>query len=827
MRWQFPRPRKLLLPASCVAALLVGYGARADEKAAPPAAAPPAPPDAPRSVTPDPALRLAQAEAGQPVQPTQPTQPTVPTAAPTAGATGAAPVRGLFGATGPSTTAEAPQAAPSAAQTSLQAAPSVDTVGGAQATVRQTADVGDLLVKSPNATGVEAQSRSPVVSDTRIRGYRVGQFLTVADGGLWFPARLDLDTVLSKFDSHLINNVVVIKGPYSVRYGPGFGVIDITTLGAPRYENGWEVHGSTAAAYKTNGDQFRARQSFWGGEQTWGFRVGYDLMLGTSNYDAGNGQDEPSRYGQRALDVALGFDLSCDSRLDLRFMHVNQQPVELPALLADINKLISDGYTARYVLENQPLFDRLTVDAWYNYTRFGADNLRPSKRVQIPLLNNFFNNPAFPPVPLFLQTEGDTISRGFREVMTWGKDKEPQLSFGVDLSYLSHYINEFDTFTLTLGDFTFSRLQLFPEPRDHQVDPGLFLDASLPLTNSLLLRAGARTDFVSAQIERFPPNGAFNFNQAQYLQIVGQGALTTRHFDLWSAFATGEYKLNDHWTALGGYGFGQRPPFVTELYAFKTFLGVIQNGFNYVLGNADLSAEQAHQLDISLRADYERFRLSLNGFYAWIHNYITYELVDPQGKLIAGGAFGSTPLRGLRYLNTDLATLSGAEAYCEWDVLDWLTPFGTLSYVEGRDYTRNGRDASTLPPPLLPLTPASPRGGVFGPAQEPLPQIPPIESRLGFRVHQAGKSPRWAVEISARVVGPQDRVAETLTEVATPGFTTYDLRTYWQVNKGLLLTAGVENFTDKTYREHLDLRTPGLGFLQPGINFYFGAKMDY
>jgi outer membrane receptor protein involved in Fe transport len=63
--------------------------------------------------------------------------------------------------------------------------------------------------------------------------------------------------------------------------------------------------------------------------------------------------------------------------------------------------------------------------------------------------------------------------------------------------------------------------------------------------------------------------------------------------------------------------------------------------------------------------------------------------------------------------------------------------------------------------------------------------------------------------------------------VATPGFTTYDLRAYWQVNKGLLLTAGVENFTNKTYLEHLDLRTPGLGFLQPGINFYFGAKMDY
>jgi outer membrane receptor protein involved in Fe transport len=159
--------------------------------------------------------------------------------------------------------------------------------------------------------------------------------------------------------------------------------------------------------------------------------------------------------------------------------------------------------------------------------------------------------------------------------------------------------------------------------------------------------------------------------------------------------------------------------------------------------------------------------------------------------------------------------------------------------VEGRDLGRNARDDSTIallvpnpanpggPPVVRVLSPTSPRGGQVGPTAEPLPQIPPLESRIGFRVHQPGKAPRWAVEISARIVAAQDRVAESLAEVATPGFTVYDLRGYWQVNKDFLLTAGVENFTDKTYLEHLDLRTPGLPFFQPGINFYFGAKLNY
>jgi outer membrane receptor protein involved in Fe transport len=38
--------------------------------------------------------------------------------------------------------------------------------------------------------------------------------------------------------------------------------------------------------------------------------------------------------------------------------------------------------------------------------------------------------------------------------------------------------------------------------------------------------------------------------------------------------------------------------------------------------------------------------------------------------------------------------------------------------------------------------------------------------------------------------------------------------------------AGVENFTDKQYHEHLDLRT-GRGVFQPGVSFYFGIELNY
>jgi outer membrane receptor protein involved in Fe transport len=79
-------------------------------------------------------------------------------------------------------------------------------------------------------------------------------------------------------------------------------------------------------------------------------------------------------------------------------------------------------------------------------------------------------------------------------------------------------------------------------------------------------------------------------------------------------------------------------------------------------------------------------------------------------------------------------------------------------------------------------------------------------------------------------VDDQDRVALSLLESPTAGFTIFDLRSYWRPRRGVLLVAGVENLFDKTYREHLDFRSDdprSLPTLQPGANFYVGGELTY
>ena len=185
-----------------------------------------------------------------------------------------------------------------------------------------------------------------------------------------------------------------------------------------------------------------------------------------------------------------------------------------------------------------------------------------------------------------------------------------------------------------------------------------------------------------------------------------------------------------------------------------------------------------------------------------------------------------------------MATLGGADFLCEYDATEQLTPFATLQYVRGTDRTRNGNFATLEAVQGAPAqrVPGVSRGffsGIMGGAQEALPGIAPLESRVGIRYHNRQDERPWTIEFSARIVDDQSRVATSLGERPTGGFTTFDLRGFWQVRERFSLIGGVENLFDRNYREHLDFRSRpggfnnGLTMLQPGISFYLGSVLDY
>ena len=697
-----------------------------------------------------------------------------------------------------------------------------DVISGSEAKIRASTDAGSLLGKSPTALGVGVQKRNPIVTDTRVRGSRVGQLL--ASGSYWVPARMDLDTMLSKIDSRIIDEMIVIKGPYSSRHGPGLNFVDVTLLPSPRFANGYESHGRSSLDYKTNGKQWYGRQTALAGSDNWGMRVGYGHRTG-NDYSTGDGDLVASSYKSRDVDVALGFDLPEDRHVEFSYLRLDQTDVEYPGQVFDMDYLVTDAFELKVVDENAGF--RMELDSWFNRTRFQGNSQGGRQLQQFEIFDLF---------KLSSVTDVDSTSTGFSLAGTWGDQIGPHLTFGLDTRYVKQELNELTTVGIVPGTPTVNS----PIPRSHSANPGIFAEFDVAVHTRFHITWGARLDWVATDIiDDQSKLGAVGFPEQPIQETYGTNNFD-RDFLLWSAFVTGHYELNRLWTLSGGFGHAERPPTLTELYAAGPFLFVLQNGVNGVIGDPTLNAERSWQIDIGLDYDDGRIRAGANGFYSWINDYITFENVqtlrlDPNGIPDPDENIDQI---ALIFINTQLATLSGFETYTEYDWNKWATTFATLRYVEGRDHNRNGefatRTRDSNPPTTATTTkiPGQPRGslgsGTSGGSKESLPSIIPLESRIGLRIHDPNDETRWAVEFSARIVDNQDRVARSLEEKETAGFTVYDLRSYWRARDGWLLVFGVENLTDKQYREHLNfIADNGFAVFQPGISFNFGSELTY
>jgi outer membrane receptor protein involved in Fe transport len=738
----------------------------------------------------------------------------------------------------------------------------ISPAGGAAAA--NAADVGNLLQRSDQAQGVEVQQRNSVIVDPRIRGYRTGQYLTTADGAAFFPARLDLDTPVSKFDPGSIRDVRVIRGPYTSLLGPALSFLDIATADTPRATNGCgiEYHGRTALGYQTNGQQWNALQGVSAAGENWGFRGSYNWLNGV-NYHDGFGDSIPAHYTVNNINYAFGFDLTDRSSLEFKGLRVRQSNVELPGLYFDTRQADTEAYDLRYRVKDLGVFNEVSFNLWYNTTVGRGDTLNQPKQLFVDTLLQQSFQDVRPGVPFSFHDQSTTRfgerSIGYRLAGVWGNNKdELTVTAGTDLNVFGQGLIENINFTqlgvpgsvnlmtnqpLNSGvGPTFNQDQSIPNSQS--VDPGLFIEAMLPLDKRLKLRSGGRLDWVrtsadprliSGNINLFgapgqtpglvvPSTNPFVIDPIQYSTNPALGQSLSRDFTLFNGFATAEYLVTDTTTLFLNYGHGERAPTLTELYAAGPFIGVLQQGTSRLIGDPNLKKESLNQIDAGLRADYDWIKIGITGFYAFINNYITYDA----NKLSNNG------LTQIVYTNTDLATLAGTEAFVTVNLTDWLSPFATLSYVQGVDQTHAD---TRRPADLFSSRRDDPATRTFAAQTEALPQIPPMEARAGFRIHQACKDPKWQIELMARMVAGQNNVATSLGELPTPGFTTYNIRGYWQVTRAWMLTAGVENIGDILYREHLDPISSTLlhanvnplvaPLYRPGINYFFSSQLTY
>ncbi|WP_434518431.1 TonB-dependent copper receptor [Pseudomonas sp. NFX1] len=239
-----------------------------------------------------------------------------------------------------------------------------------------------------------------------------------------------------------------------------------------------------------------------------------------------------------------------------------------------------------------------------------------------------------------------------------------------------------------------------------------------------------------------------------------------------------------------GLGHAQRFPDYWELFSPKQAPAGAANAFD------GIKPEKTTQLDFGIQYRDERLEAWASGYVGQIRDYILFDYHT--------GMMGMSTSQAQ---NID-ARIMGGELGAAYKLSENWKADATLAYAWGK----NSSDGKALP------------------------QMPPLESRLGLTYSRDV----WSVGALWRLVAAQNRIAENQGNVVgkdydkSAGFGVFSLNGAYKVNNNLKLSAGVDNLFDKTYAEHLNLAgNAGFGYPatdpqpvnEPGRTFW--TKVDF
>ena len=228
-------------------------------------------------------------------------------------------------------------------------------------------------------------------------------------------------------------------------------------------------------------------------------------------------------------------------------------------------------------------------------------------------------------------------------------------------------------------------------------------------------------------------------------------------------------------TIRGVLGHKQRAPGYVEIFSWLPTgaSGGLADGNIYV-GNQDLDIETAWITEIGADWSNDTAYLRATGWYRSIDDFITgapfddtIGVIDSPVEMVANMNGDSTPLR---WANVE-ARLYGLD-------LDYGLSFGDHWRVDGGLYWLTGERRDI---------------------DDHLYRIAPPSMNLAL-THQQNT---WSATLETVAFDEQDEVSEINSEQATPGYVLLNAHGDWRLSDNVVLSAGVENLLDHTWRDHL------------------------
>jgi len=623
-----------------------------------------------------------------------------------------------------------------------------------------------------------------------VRGLSKNNIVVLIDGNR-IETATDIAASLSLIEVNDLNRIEVIKSAASSLYGSGAlgGVVNIITESG-FYPKIFQLSGTTISSFNSVNNNGSGTLAFNLGNTNWFIHL-RGTLRSADDTETPRGILNNSQFRNSNYSIFSGYKFLGNQEIKISYQNYLAEDVGIPG-----NSLFPSNAEVRYLKAERKLSSfeyniknpfnslaKIQTKIFYQEIDRDVEN--------IPHQVSLSNNRTMRTSVLKITPNGNHKTTGASLQSNWILGKTNLLIAGFEAwqrelltdREQERLIEVIDTNTQSVISSTHKIIGEKPIPDANYRSLGFFVQDELEIIEDRLkLTFGGRIDQIHIENDEvYNPlyeitNGSINYSPANKKIIWNEEEVEDIS---WSGTASLLYSLFEDvdLTCTAAHSF--RSPSLEERYQYIDQAGLLK------IGNPGLEPEKGYFFDAGLRIWKEDLNFTGNIFLNLLNNLVA----DEPGMFEGRAALIKT--------NIGKARLYGFDFGFKYNFLINYSISGILSYVNGDDTENNNY----------------------------LSQIPPLNGRI---VISADPINLFQIGVAANFFADQDKVAPG--EIRTPGYVTYDLQLFpVPFNFGfnsLQISSGVDNITNKSYRNHLATNR-GLITSEPGRNFFIKIRVEW
>ncbi len=509
-------------------------------------------------------------------------------------------------------------------------------------------DAGDFLNQNAIIGGIRKSGSYGF--DPVMRGFKYDQLNVVMDNGLSATAACPnrMDPPASQIPLAMVDQVEIIRGPHSLRFGSAFGGTIHFKSSSFNFSDKNKAYGRSSFGFESNGSIFRteALAGVKGKVYNVALLAGYNSG---GDYEDGEGNKTPSSFNRRNLGLSSVFKLSNRQSLKISGNNNYAKNVDFPALNMDLKEDDTWLMNIQHKINFKNSVLRSLSSSFYgSFVDHTMDNLRKN----------------LTPRKVDAITKAKTKNYGGRMEASFEFEKS-SLFTGFDFKSEEAEGNRFRK--MLMGPMAGKTLEdnIWQDSRIQKI--ALFGESHFSL-HEFYFVASSRLEFNQAESRdksnRFvvtntkEPSDKFNFS-------ISLGA----NYDVSKEIRMGLW-----------FGRAERSGSLTE--RFINYLAVDRDPFERI-GNTQLKSEINYQLDYNFTWKKEGFELGINLFSSYLSDYISSRIRKDLTPLMP------TASGVKQYVNIDKAIMRGFELSWYQKLYPAVYHKVSAAYTYGENMDRN------------------------------------------------------------------------------------------------------------------------------------------